>query len=66
MVVTKSQVWSIEGGYVYTRTFPFAIGTGAPWALGRLDAAPNELRKAVAFAIRCDPYCGGQIREVRL
>lgn len=66
MVVTRDRVWTIEGWYVYPRKFPCAIGCGAPWALGRLDAAPTELRKAVAFAIRNDQYCGGAIREVKL
>ncbi len=65
LVVTAAKVWTIESGYVYPRTFPHAIGCGAPWALGRLSADPDPLA-AVALAIRNDAYCGGRIRALRV
>ena len=65
LVVTADSVWTIEGGYVYSRKFPHAIGCGAPWALGRLSADPDPIA-AVALAITHDPYCGGRIRDLKL
>lgn len=65
LVVTADQVWSIEGGYVYTRKFPHAAGCGAPWALGRLAADPDPVA-AVTFACKHDAYCGGRVRDLKL
>lgn len=65
LVVTPERVWSIEDGYVYPRSFPFAAGCGAPWALGRLHAAPDEPAEAVRLACAHDAYCGGRVRVVR-
>ena len=65
IVVTASEVWTIEGGYVYPRTFPAAVGCGAPWALGRLSVDPDPIA-AVKFTCKHDNYCGGRVRDLRL
>lgn len=65
IVVTADAVWTVEGGYVYPRAFPHAIGCGAPWALGRLSADPDPVA-AVRFACRHDAYCGGRVRDLSL
>lgn len=66
LVVTAEEAFVISSGYVYPQKFPCAIGSGASLAIGRLDAAPNQLREAVAVAIRYDPNCGGRIRQLSL
>ena len=65
VVVTADSVWSIEGGYVFPRTFPFVAGCGAPWAGGRLSSDPDPVA-AVAVACKNDIYCGGRIRDLRV
>lgn len=65
LVVAADGVWSIEGGYVYARRFPHAIGCGAPWALGRLSADPDPIA-AVRLACKMDAFCGGKIRDLRV
>jgi hypothetical protein len=66
IVVTESRCWTIEGGYVYTRKLPHAIGCGASWALGRLDVDPTDPAAAVRFACKHDAFCGGRVRDLRL
>jgi ATP-dependent protease HslVU (ClpYQ) peptidase subunit len=43
-----------------------AVGSGAGYALGYLEAKPNDLEGAVKAACKYDPYCAGPVREMRL
>lgn len=40
---------------------PIAIGSGGPFALGAIHAGATA-GKAVAIAIKLDPFCGGEIQ----
>jgi ATP-dependent protease HslVU (ClpYQ) peptidase subunit len=65
VVVTRETVLVIDGLYVYEAAAG-AIGSGAPYALGYLRAAPEDLEGAVAAACFYDPYCAGPIRKIEL
>lgn len=65
LVVTRSRVFVCYGQYVYERS-PAAIGSGAPFALGFLRAAPDDLEGAVAAACYYDPACSGPVRKIEL
>jgi hypothetical protein len=66
ILATRDLVWVIEGDAVYSSTEACAVGCGAPYALGYLEARPGKLREAVEAACKHDPYCGGSVTEVRL
>jgi hypothetical protein len=65
LVVTAQRVIVVEGQYAYEAEVG-AIGSGAPYALGYLRAAPDDLEGAVAAACFYDPYCAGPVRRVEL
>lgn len=44
---------------------PWAIGSGANFALGAMRAGANAL-EAVKIAAQCDPYTGGKIRTYKV
>ncbi len=58
----KTQAWVVESSYMeeMEMCIPFAIGSGASFAIAALDAGYNS-KKAVEFAIKRDPYCGGKV-----
>lgn len=66
ILCTRELVWVIEGDAVYSTTGAAAVGCGAAYALGYLEARPGRLREAVEAACKHDPYCGGEVTEVRL
>jgi hypothetical protein len=66
ILATRDLVWVIEGDAVYSSTDACAVGCGAAYALGYLEARPGKLKEAVECACRFDPYCGGPVTEVRL
>lgn len=66
ILCTRDLVWVIEGDAVYSTTKHAAVGCGAAYALGYLEARPGRLREAVEAACKHDPYCGGSIIEERL
>lgn len=66
ILCTRDLVWVIEGDAVYSSTDACAVGCGAPYALGYLEAKPGKLREAVRAACKHDPYCGGRVYEVKL
>jgi hypothetical protein len=66
ILATRDLVWVIEGDAVYSSTGACAVGCGAPYALGYLEARPGRLKEAVEAACKHDPWCGGQVTEVRL
>lgn len=63
---TRDVVWVVEGDAVYQTGKLAAIGCGAAYALGYLEARPGRLVDAVAAACKHDPYCGGEIQDERL
>ena len=65
LVVTRDKVLVCDGLYVF-ETHTGAIGCGAPYALGHLRAAPDDLEGAVAAACFYDPYCAGPVRKIEL
>ncbi len=62
----RTRVWVIEGDAVYCSTGAVAVGCGAAYALGYLEAKPGKLKEAVRAACKHDPYCGGKVTEMRL
>jgi hypothetical protein len=66
ILCTRDLVWTIEGDAVYSTTGVAAVGCGAPYALGYLEAKPGDLVGAVRAACKHDPYCGGDVIEERL
>lgn len=66
ILCTRDLVWVIEGDAVYANTEASAVGCGAPYALGYLEARPGRLLEAVAAACKHDPYCGGELQDERL
>lgn len=65
LVVTRAKVWHLSGGAVCEVRLG-AIGSGAAFALGYLEAKPSDLDGAVAAACKFDPYCAGPIRRLDL
>jgi hypothetical protein len=66
LFVTRKEVWCVEGTYVYGSTsYSAAIGSGAAYAVGYLDARPDDLEGAVRSAILHDPCCGGEVETVK-
>jgi hypothetical protein len=66
IICTRDLVWVVEGDAVYSSTEACAVGCGASYALGYLEARPGRLVEAVAAACKHDPYCGGDVIEERL
>jgi hypothetical protein len=66
ILCTHDLVWVVEGDAVYSTTEHAAVGCGAAYALGYLEARPGRLVEAVQAACRHDPYCGGEIQDERL
>ncbi len=65
LVVTARKVFVLEGLYCFEAPVG-AIGSGAPYALGYLRAAPDDLEGAIAAACFFDPFCAGPVRKVEL
>lgn len=65
LVVTATKVLVCDGLYVFEAPCG-GIGSGAPYALGYLRAAPDDLEGAVSAACYFDPYCAGPVRKVEL
>jgi hypothetical protein len=65
LVVTRNRVLVCDGLYVYEAPIG-AIGCGAPYALGYLRGAPDDLEGAVSAACFYDPYCAGPVRRIEL
>lgn len=66
LLCTRDLVWVLEGDAVYSTTGHAAVGCGAAYALGYLEARPGRLREAVEAACKHDPYCGGEVIEERV
>lgn len=64
LVATKTKVWHLSGGCVAEVRIG-AIGSGASYALGYLEAKPNDLDGAVKAACKFDPFCAGPIRDLK-
>lgn len=68
LLCSPTEVWTINHDCVYLSPpgEPAAIGCGSGYALGYLDGRPGQLRKAVKSAIKRDPWCGGELQDVRI
>lgn len=63
LVATKTHVWHLCGGSV-SEIRAGAIGSGAAFALGYLDAKPGDIDGAVKAACKLDPHCAGPVRDL--
>lgn len=66
LVANRSRVWHLAGGAVSELRGFAAIGSGAAFALGYLEAHATDLDGAVAAACKYDPFCAGPIRRLSL
>lgn len=66
LIVTATQVFVTEGRIVHPPALTGAVGSGAPWAQGYLEAKPGDLEGAIKAACKFDPYCAGPIRKAEL
>jgi hypothetical protein len=66
VVCSAKRVWVIEGRQAYDAGPVGAVGSGAAYARGFLEARPKDLDGAVAAACKYDPYCAGPIRRLDL
>lgn len=62
VIATRTKVFVVDGRAVRECRVG-AVGSGAGFALGYLEARPADLPGAVQAAIKYDPYCAGPIRE---
>lgn len=63
LVATKTTVWHLSAGTV-SEVRIAAIGSGAAFALGYLEAKPGDIDGAVKAACKFDPYCAGPVRDL--
>jgi hypothetical protein len=66
VICSAKQVWVIDGREAYVSNPVGAVGSGAAYARGYLEARPKDLDGAVAAACKYDPYCAGPIRRLEL
>jgi len=66
IIVTREAVYVTEGRIVHPPAKFGAVGSGAAWALGYLEAAPGDLDGAVKAACKYDPWCAGPLRSAEL
>jgi hypothetical protein len=66
VVCSAKRVWVIEGRQAYEAGTVGAVGSGAAYARGYLEARPKDLDGAVAAACKYDPWCAGPIRHLEL
>lgn len=66
LIVTRKEVYELEGRLVHPPSQLAAIGSGASWAQGYLEAKPSDLEGAIKAACKFDPWCAGPIRGVEL
>jgi ATP-dependent protease HslVU (ClpYQ) peptidase subunit len=65
LIATKTQVFTVEGRAAFVAPFG-AIGSGAAYALGYMQAKPKDLAGAISAACQYDPYCAGPVRKMEL
>ena len=66
LFVCRRFVLVVTGRAVHPPGVVGAVGSGAPWAQGYLEARPADLKGAVVAACRFDPWCAGPVRTDRL
>jgi hypothetical protein len=66
LIDKRGRIWLYEGNIWQRITLRYyAIGTGAPFAMGAMDAGATAI-EAARIGARRDPYSGGKVRHVRL
>lgn len=65
VVCSAKRVWVLDERAFYECAVG-AVGSGGGYALGYLEARPNDLEGAVKAACKYDPYCAGPVRELHL
>lgn len=66
LIVTRTQVFVTEGRIVHPPALTGAVGSGAAFAQGYLEAKPGDLEGAIRAACKFDPYCAGPVRKAEL